>query len=217
MPLELPDDRERKTRAQVGEQRRARMRARLLEAAARVIADRGSARATVDDFIREAGVSRGTFYNHFTTREDLLQALWASVGHDPFSGIHDACAKLADPAERLCAVTRLVLAEARAKPTFGWLIIAMSGDERALNDDLLSYPRPDLLAGMHCGRFRYDDLASVCDLVVGTVRTGLRALLSERRPPHYAEAICKLILLAVGLSLPEAHRISHMPLDILDA
>ena len=212
----MSDRRETKTRAQVGEQRRARMRGRLLEAAARVIADGGSARTTVDDVISDAGVARGTFYNHFTTREDLLQALWANVGHDPFAGIQDACARLDDPAERLGAVTRHVLGEAQTNPTFGWLIVAMSGDERTLNDDLLSYPRPDLLAGLHSGRFRYDDLASVCDLIVGTVRTSLRALLSERRPPHYAEAICKLILLAIGLSLPEAHRISHMPLDSLD-
>ena len=117
---QAPDERTTRTRAQIGEQRRAKMRARLrlpekgyrvgvLEAGARVLADRGSARATIDDFISAAGVSRGTFYNHFTTREELLEALWTNIGHDPFADIQRACSKLDDPAERLGAVTRQVL------------------------------------------------------------------------------------------------------------
>ena len=92
----------------------------------------------------------------------------------------------------------------------------MSADEKTVNEDLISYPRPDLLAGLRDDRFRFDDLASACDLVVGTVRTGLRALLAENRPSHYPESLCKLILLALGLGLPEAHPISHMPIERLD-
>jgi AcrR family transcriptional regulator len=57
-------------RAEIGRERRARMRGRLLEAAARVMADQGSDSATIDTFIRAAGVARGTFYNHFKTREE---------------------------------------------------------------------------------------------------------------------------------------------------
>jgi AcrR family transcriptional regulator len=202
----------RKTRAEIGEERRARMRQRLLEAGARVIADRGASRATIDDFIREADVARGTFYNHFKTQEDLLEALWGEIGHDPFADMQKTCARIADPVERLASVTRRVLREGAANPTLGWLIIAMSADEKTLNSDLLSYPGPDLRAGLADGRFRYDDFASACDLVVGTVRSGLRALLSSRRSHYYPEALCKLILLALGCSLPDAHRISMLPL-----
>ena len=78
-------------RAEIGRERRARMRNRLIEAAARVMADQGSDNATIDTFIRAAGVARGTFYNHFKTREELLDALWTSIGHDPFLEIQNAC------------------------------------------------------------------------------------------------------------------------------
>ena len=71
-------------RAEIGRERRARMRNRLIEAAARVIASHGSDSVSIDTFIRAAGVARGTFYNHFKTREELLDALWSSIGHDPF-------------------------------------------------------------------------------------------------------------------------------------
>src|SRR3546814_8424573 len=82
-------DRSRTTmsRTEIGEMRRAKMRNRLIAAGAKVIAERGSQKATIDDFIIEAKVSRGTFYNHFSTREQILEAIWTSRGHDPFAEI----------------------------------------------------------------------------------------------------------------------------------
>jgi AcrR family transcriptional regulator len=193
------------------------MRNRLIEAAARVIARHGSDSATIDTFIRAAGVARGTFYNHFKTREELLDALWTSIGLDPFLEIQNACVDLADPAERFAAVTRLVLRRAADDPTWGWLIVALSADEATLNDDLRGYPRPDLRAGAVVGRFRYESEASATDLVVGTMRAGLRALLQEGREAHYAQALCKMILQALGINRIEANRISALPLpNVLD-
>jgi AcrR family transcriptional regulator len=202
-------------RAEIGRERRARMRNRLIEAAARVIASHGSDSVSIDMFIRAAGVARGTFYNHFKTREELLDALWTSIGHDPFLEIQSACSELADPAERFAAVTRLVLLRAAYEPTWGWLIVALSADEATLNDDLRGYPRPDLRAGEAAGRFRYESEASATDLVVGTMRAGLRALLQEGRAPNYAQALCKMILLALGLNRIEANRISALSLPTL--
>jgi AcrR family transcriptional regulator len=204
-----------KRRAEIGQERRLRMRSRLIAAAARVIASHDSDSATIDTFIRAAGVARGTFYNHFKTREELLDALWASIGHDPFLEIQTACSSLVDPAERFAAVTRLVLLRAAADPTWGWLIVALSADEATLNDDLRGYPRPDLRAGEAAGRFRYPSEASATDLIVGTMRAGLRALLQEGREPSYAHSICRMILLALGLNRIEANRISALPLPDL--
>lgn len=47
-------------------------RARLLEAMARVSAERGYAAATVADVVRAAGVSRSTFYEEFASKEELF-------------------------------------------------------------------------------------------------------------------------------------------------
>ena len=188
------------------------MRNRLIEAAARVMADQGSDNATIDTFIRAAGVARGTFYNHFKTREELLDALWTSIGHDPFLEIQNACKDYADPVERFAAVTRLVLLRATEDPTWGWLILALSADEATLNDDLRGYPRPDLRAGAAARRFRYENETSATDLVVGTMRAGLRALLHVGREANYAQALCKMILQALGINRIEANRISALPL-----
>ena len=47
-------------------------RARLLDAMARVVAERGYAAATVADVVRAAGVSRSTFYDEFASKEELF-------------------------------------------------------------------------------------------------------------------------------------------------
>lgn len=188
------------------------MRDRLIEAAARVMASEDGDSATIDTFIRVAGVARGTFYNHFKTREELLDALWTRIGHDPFLEIQNACKDLADPVERFAAVTRLVLLRAMQDPTWGWLILALSADDTTLNDDLRGYPRPDLRAGAAASRFRYESETGATDLVVGTMRAGLRALLHEGREANYAQVLCKMILQALGINQLEATRISALPL-----
>jgi AcrR family transcriptional regulator len=47
----------------------------LLEAAARVFTERGYRGATVDAIIAEAGLSKGAFYWHFSSKEELFHTL----------------------------------------------------------------------------------------------------------------------------------------------
>jgi AcrR family transcriptional regulator len=56
-------------------ERRARTRAQLLSAAARVYARRGFDGATLDEVADEAGYTKGAVYDHFGSKENLLFAL----------------------------------------------------------------------------------------------------------------------------------------------
>jgi len=51
-------------------------RERLLNAAAAVFAREGYAKATAEAIAREAGMSKATFYEHFTNKEDAIIALF---------------------------------------------------------------------------------------------------------------------------------------------
>jgi AcrR family transcriptional regulator len=55
--------------------RRARTRAQLLDAAARVYARRGFESATLGEVAEEAGFTKGAVYDHFGSKENLLFAL----------------------------------------------------------------------------------------------------------------------------------------------
>jgi TetR/AcrR family fatty acid metabolism transcriptional regulator len=55
--------------------RRQATRAKLLEAATCVLARSGFERATLDEIVREAGFSKGAFYVHFESKDDLFWAM----------------------------------------------------------------------------------------------------------------------------------------------
>lgn len=57
-------------------------RSRLVEAAAESFRVRGYAATTIDDVVTGAGTTRATFYLHFRTKADLVQALMAAVHRD---------------------------------------------------------------------------------------------------------------------------------------
>ncbi len=51
---------------------REQTRQRLLDAALKIFARNGFERATIDEIVREAGFSKGAFYVHFESKEDLF-------------------------------------------------------------------------------------------------------------------------------------------------
>ena len=57
------------------EERKAQNRAKLLDAARKVFAEKGLGAATVRDVVRETDLATGTFYNYFEDKEEIFRAL----------------------------------------------------------------------------------------------------------------------------------------------
>ncbi len=81
-----------------------RTRARLLESAKAVFADRGYHAARVDDIVKLAQTSHGTFYLYFTNKEELLQAL-AEVTADQLAGLTERLPALSPGPDGLASLT----------------------------------------------------------------------------------------------------------------
>lgn len=75
-------------------------RAALLQAAARIVGEEGYAGATVARITRMAGVAQGTFYNHFPTRQALLEELLPALGQDLVDHIARQAQGIDDPLAR---------------------------------------------------------------------------------------------------------------------
>jgi len=56
-------------------EKKAETRARLLESATAVFADKGMARGSIDDVAEHAGFTKGAFYANFASKEELFLAL----------------------------------------------------------------------------------------------------------------------------------------------
>jgi len=68
---------------------------RLLEGMARAVAGKGYVATTIADVVREAGVSRRTFYEHFGDKAECLVALYEAASHNALKVLRAAL----DPAQ----------------------------------------------------------------------------------------------------------------------
>jgi AcrR family transcriptional regulator len=82
---------------------RGRARDRLLDTALKLFVERGYVAVRVEDIARAAGVSRATFYKHFSEREEILGELFARLlGREP------AAPPQGDPADVVARVRELL-------------------------------------------------------------------------------------------------------------
>ena len=81
-----------------------RTRERLLESGAAVFADRGYHAARVDDIVKLAKTSHGTFYLYFTNKEELFRALAEAIAVQ-LAGLTEQLPPLAPGPEGLTSLT----------------------------------------------------------------------------------------------------------------
>jgi AcrR family transcriptional regulator len=62
----------------------------LLEGIAKAVADKGYADTTIADIVREAGVSRRTFYEHFATKPECFIALYEAANRNTLAVLRQA-------------------------------------------------------------------------------------------------------------------------------
>ena len=85
-------------------------RTRLLGGMARCVAEKGYAETTIADVVREASVSRRTFYEHFQTKADCLIALYEASSRNALKVLRGAI----DPAHGWQTQVEQALARQRA-------------------------------------------------------------------------------------------------------
>jgi AcrR family transcriptional regulator len=65
-------------------------RSRVLEGMAHAVSRKGYADTTIADIVGEAGVSRRTFYEHFTSKAECLTALYEAASHNALKVLRGA-------------------------------------------------------------------------------------------------------------------------------
>ena len=68
----------------------ASQRTRLLEAVGRAVAHKGYAAATIEDIVRDAGVSKKTFYEHFSDKLDCFLAAYEAASDELLAHVREA-------------------------------------------------------------------------------------------------------------------------------
>lgn len=200
-------------RARSGALKRGRTRARLLEIALSVIAKKGFDAPTIDDFIAAAGVARGTFYNYFKTREDILRAAAAYVADTLDAEILPLFEDVEDPARRIAIAIRKFIDMSHRRPDWGGLLVHMiplAGGP--VSPGMRRGVLYDLKAGLRSERFRFPSMQAAIALSMGTITLAIRATIEESTPPAFPIMMATMVLQGLGMSPSEAARVAAKPL-----
>jgi AcrR family transcriptional regulator len=188
-------------------QSRLETRARILEAAKNLFAERGASGTTAHDLAQAAHVSRATFFNYFGSREELLIALWVELVGRLDSQIGECLEAPGSTRQRISMVFGNLLAALEQRP--GYLEVVAFELERSSSDESLAARtslfhqllRRIIEAGVAQGDVRTDyDVDLLTEMVLAVYLGVLRSL---RFDPSYqprsrvpavaafiAEAIC---------------------------
>lgn len=204
---------ERDRRVRLGERRRAQSRRTLLAAAHVLFARHGAEAPTIDDVIAEAGVARGTFYNHFKTRDELFRAVADDLAAAINERLDVALAGMVDPAERLALGFRVFARYAAAEPARGWILLRTMPLLGGVNPRVTEQVRREFAAGVDGGRFPALPMPVAFDLGMGLQLRIIYRLLAERAGTEAVDQAARALLIALGLDPAEADEIASRPLE----
>ena len=111
-------------------------REEILRAAETCFARQGFHQTTIQDVIKQSGLSAGCIYGHFSSKEDLIQAIGESR-HGRDSTLLEAKGETGDPLQSLRAIARAFLGDLQKEDGLRARRVALQLWAEALRDDVV--------------------------------------------------------------------------------
>lgn len=191
-------------RRRVGRERRERMRGQLLQSVLAVCSGRGLAGGVViDDVVRHAAVSRGTFYNHFVSIEQAVSELGLELADEMTRGILTVYDVIEDPILRTATGFQMFLVRAVVEPQWGEFIthIGLLGGDHLFASKI----RSDIQLGVETGDYAVPSADIATDLLMGAKIEAIRRVI-EGAPLDYVQRMTSMVLRSFGVTPSKADK-----------
>jgi AcrR family transcriptional regulator len=191
------------------ERRRLAVRGDLVNAARSLIKANGLDGLRISDITDTVDVARGSFYSHFLSKEDVVDAVVTEGLQSLAEAVATDLGEDRDPAVRASDAARRVIRLTQDDPELAGLLREVSNAEALFSEAMTPFGRLLIERGVEAGRF---EVASV-DVAIITFTAGafalIRAILNGEIAADADKAHSEGVLRALGLSTEEAHTISH--------
>lgn len=178
----------------VGRKRRAQMETRIIRSAVQVFAEQGIDAPVIDDFIKAAGIARGTFYNYFKSTEELLRATSDLLSGELISQIDKEIRGIKDPGLRFGMGIRLWMRWAEANPQWCRFVA------RAWNSVKYERPFQDIRECIRRKVIVVPDAYVAWDVLSGAIRQAMYRIGEGGVRRNYGSAVIEMCLQALGMS-----------------
>jgi AcrR family transcriptional regulator len=197
--------------------KRERTQAQLVQAAVQVFSEQGVAAASVQRIAQVAGVTPGTFYNHFPAKEDLVARVAVVLAGSLCRAINDSYAHITDGAQRMAIGQRRYVGLAAESPAWALLMLDVAAANPGLLEEVHSYAIADLRIGVQQRHFRIPSEEAAMDAIGGIGTSAMRRVALGLAPPHHDVACAAMVLRALGMAPDAAAEVARRPLPPLDA
>jgi AcrR family transcriptional regulator len=202
-------------RLELGRRRRAKTRAKVIAAAFELFGEEDGLHARIEDVSRRAGITRATFYDHFSGMAELRDAVTYEVTHDFLTSVTNTVSRLPDPRERISVAIRFYLHRVREVPGWGRSMINLSANGIIFGAETFRQAEMTVADAMAANQLKIADRASGRDLILGTTIAAISTMLREERGGDYPEQVVTLILVGLGVAPDAAAGIAARPLPEL--
>lgn len=190
------------------ERRKQLTRSALIKAAQGLIAE-GRLNVPILEITQAADVGMGSFYNYFSTKDELFEAAVVDVLDRHGDVLDRLTGGLEDPAEIFASSFRMTGRFFRRRPVESRILLANWPAAMASERGLAPRALRDISAAAEAGRFSIDDLERAL-ATAGGLLMGLGLLITgnpDRDVAQTTDAVAEDLLTLFGMSAREAHQV----------
>tara|TARA_R110000868_G_scaffold91999_9_gene254989 strand:+ start:106 stop:732 length:627 start_codon:yes stop_codon:yes gene_type:complete len=190
-----------------GSGKKLRTRAALVDAAIKVVAEKGMEALKITDVTTAADVANGTFYNHFEDKDAILREAAYAIVAEVSQKLDADMTGIDDGPTRVVTATAQFIEIVVAAPD--WAAVVLGGNEHVpqLRDDADAYLRADLERGVAQGKFDVEVTSLLVDQILALIAVAMRTQLKGGRDRQVTGQICESILRLLGVSSAKARKI----------
>jgi AcrR family transcriptional regulator len=192
--------------------RREATRSKLVDAAKALFARQGVDGTRIQEITDEADVGFGSFYNHFKSKDAIVEAVLEETVASQGAVINQLTADLEDPAEVIAVAHRHFVQLAGTDPEWAWLLIRLDVSHDVVVRALGPFARSDLRRGVKSGRLSVPHEEVALHATGGAMLAVMRAVLDGHAPKDADALHAEGVLRMLGLSQLDAAEVARRPL-----
>lgn len=187
--------------------KRQRTRAALLDATVRLVASKGMEGLKISDITDAAELANGTFYNHFTDKDEVLIEAAYGIAAEISRQLDADMTGIDDAPSRVVTATRNFINIVLQKPDWAALILGGARHLPHLGEDASQYLRSDLERGVAQGKFDVTVTNYLMSQILALITVAITTQLNKGTDTGLTDQICENILRLLGLTPAKARRI----------
>lgn len=195
-----------------GARRRARTRARLLAATRALIVEKGVEGLRIDQITDRADVAFGTFYNHFESKEQIVDAVVDEAIGSLQRAIAESGVGLVAPEEAAIAPLRRIIRLTTDDPDVAALVVGLDQAGATFMEAVYPYAVRELRHLVEQGRFDIPDVEVTVTGIMGGTLAVMRRILGGELPATADSSYAEWVLRSFGIDGERAREAASHPL-----